>query len=109
MPALIAQKAFLTMNSLSSPENSLPTIIEPLSAAVIEPAIALGRSHAQRLREIYRSAGWPCQDMVEIELLAGGMLERVAGPAGHETLREHCGRCLAGHHIGGQPVGAVGA
>ena len=25
--------------------------------------------HARRLREIYRSAGWPCQDTVEIELL----------------------------------------
>lgn len=75
------------MNSLSSPENSLPTIIEPLSAAVIDPAMALGRTHARRLREIYRSAGWPCQDMVEIELLAGGMLERVASASGHETLR----------------------
>lgn len=53
----------------------------------MQPAIALGRTHARRLREIYRSAGWPCQDMLEIELLAGGMLERVAGPAGHETLR----------------------
>lgn len=87
MPALIAQKACFTMNSLSSPENSLPTIIEPLSAAVIDPAMALGRTHARRLREIYRSAGWPCQDMVEIELLAGGMLERVASASGHETLR----------------------
>ncbi|MDB5870019.1 MAG: hypothetical protein JWP96_2351 [Polaromonas sp.] len=49
--------------------------------------MALGRAHAKRLREIYRSAGWPCQDMLEIELLAGGMLERVASHAGHETLR----------------------
>lgn len=47
----------------------------------------LGRPHARRLREIYRSAGWPCQDLLEIELLATGMLQRVAGPAGHETLR----------------------
>lgn len=47
----------------------------------------LGRAHARRLREIYRSAGWPCQDLLEIELLAAGMLQRVAGPAGHETLR----------------------
>jgi hypothetical protein len=53
----------------------------------VEPAPALGRAHARRLREIYRSAGWPCQDMLEIELLAAGMLQRVAGPAGHETLR----------------------
>ncbi len=47
----------------------------------------LGRAHARRLREIYRSAGWPCQDVLEIELLAWGMLQRVAGPLGHETLR----------------------
>jgi hypothetical protein len=47
----------------------------------------LGRAHARRLREVYRSAGWPCQDLLEIELLAAGLLERVAGPAGHETLR----------------------
>ncbi|MDP1743151.1 hypothetical protein [Polaromonas sp.] len=47
----------------------------------------LGKPHARRLREVYRSAGWPCQDLIEIELLAGGMLQRVAGPTGHETLR----------------------
>jgi hypothetical protein len=39
------------------------------------------------LREIYRSAGWPSQDLIEIELLALGLVARVAGPAGHETLR----------------------
>ena len=87
MPALIAQKAFLTMNSKSSPDNASPFLAEPLAVTAMEPAIALGRTHARRLREIYRSAGWPCQDMVEIELLAGGMLERIASPAGHQTLR----------------------
>ncbi|WP_349276643.1 hypothetical protein [Polaromonas hydrogenivorans] len=76
------------MNSPSSPANPAPALAEPLLArAAMEPAIALGRTHARRLREVYRSAGWPCQDMLEIELLAAGMLERVAGPAGHETLR----------------------
>ncbi len=52
-----------------------------------DPPAALGRAHARRLREIYRSAGWPCQDVLEIELLASGMVQRVAGPLGHETLR----------------------
>lgn len=47
----------------------------------------LSRVHARRLREIYRSAGWPCQDLIEIDLLAAGLLQRVAGPQGHETLR----------------------
>jgi hypothetical protein len=46
---------------------------------------ALGKAHARRLREIYRSAGWPCQDPLEIELLAAGMLHRVQAPSGHES------------------------
>ncbi len=41
----------------------------------------------RRLREIYRSAGWPCADMLEVELLAAGLLERCVGSHGHETLR----------------------
>jgi hypothetical protein len=43
--------------------------------------------HRRRLREVWRSAGWPCQDMVEVELLAAGWLERVRSSSGHETLR----------------------
>ena len=43
--------------------------------------------HRRRLRDVYRSAGWPCQDPVEIELLAAGLLERVRSASGHETLR----------------------
>lgn len=49
--------------------------------------IALTVVHRRRLRDIWRSAGWPCQDMVEVELLAAGWLERVRSDAGHETLR----------------------
>jgi hypothetical protein len=41
----------------------------------------------RRLREIYRSAGWPCADMLEVALLAAGLLERCVGSHGHETLR----------------------
>jgi hypothetical protein len=48
---------------------------------------ALERTHARRLREVYRSAGWPCQDGIELELLAAGLLERVRTPHGHEQLR----------------------
>jgi hypothetical protein len=43
--------------------------------------------HQRRLREVWRSAGWPCQDLVEVELLAAGLIERVCQPSGHETLR----------------------
>ncbi len=49
--------------------------------------LPLSRAHARRLRDVYRSAGWPCQDTLEIELLAAGLLHRVLGPAGHESLR----------------------
>ncbi|HSI53202.1 MAG TPA: hypothetical protein VK981_04470 [Ramlibacter sp.] len=47
----------------------------------------VGKAHARRLREIYRSAGWPCQDPLEIELLAAGLLDRVLTSSGHESLR----------------------
>lgn len=49
--------------------------------------ISLSVIHRRRLRDIWRSAGWPCQDMVEVELLAAGWLERVRSDSGHETLR----------------------
>jgi hypothetical protein len=48
---------------------------------------AITALHRRRLREVYRSAGWPCHDAVEIELLALGLLERLRGALGHETLR----------------------
>ena len=51
------------------------------------PAVVLGVVHRRRLREVYRSAGWPCQDGIEVELLAAGLLQRERGPLGHETLR----------------------
>ena len=47
----------------------------------------LTRAHARRLREVYRSAGWPCQDTLEIDLLVAGFLQRVRSLSGHETLR----------------------
>jgi hypothetical protein len=49
--------------------------------------ITLGRTHARRLRDIYRSAGWPCQDSVEVELLAAGLLERQVEVSGHDKVR----------------------
>jgi hypothetical protein len=47
----------------------------------------LGVAHRRRLREVYRSAGWPCQDGIEVELIAAGLVQRERGPLGHETLR----------------------
>jgi hypothetical protein len=47
----------------------------------------LKRAHAKRLREVYRSAGWPCLDVVEVELLAAGLLERVSNVGGLDCVR----------------------
>ena len=47
----------------------------------------LPRTHARRLRDVYRSAGWPLQDAIEVDLLAAALIERVRGEHGHETLR----------------------
>jgi len=49
--------------------------------------LLLGRTHTRRLRSIYRSAGWPCLDLIEVELLAAGMAERICSSQGHTTLR----------------------
>jgi len=49
--------------------------------------VLITAAHRRRLRDVFRSAGWPCQDPLEVELLAAGLLERVWGPQGHETLR----------------------
>jgi hypothetical protein len=50
-------------------------------------AVNLGTLHRRRLRDIWRSAGWPCQDLIEVELLAAGLLERVRDGHGRESLR----------------------
>ena len=47
----------------------------------------LTTTHTRRLRQVWRSAGWPCQDMVEVELLAAGLLERLRDAQGRECLR----------------------
>jgi len=43
--------------------------------------------HHRRLREIWRSAGWPSHDLVEVELLAAGWVARIRDDQGRETLR----------------------
>ncbi len=44
-------------------------------------------THRRRLRDVWRSAGWPCQDLIEVELLALGLLERVVDAEGRERVR----------------------
>lgn len=52
-----------------------------------DPPPRLTRAHSQRLRAMYRSAGWPCLDQIEVELVVAGLLERVVPEAGPERLR----------------------
>ena len=61
--------------------------MQSIAAPLAPPLPALGKAHARRLRDIYRSAGWPSQDALEIDLLAAGLVERMRSPLGHETLR----------------------
>jgi len=63
---------------------NLPALSTPGSGSA---GAALAPAHRRRLRELWRSAGWPSQDMVEVELLAAGLLERVRDGGGRETLR----------------------
>ncbi len=72
---------------MESTLSSSPSTADTQSATSHSCVPPLKRMHTRRLREIYRSAGWPCQDVLEIELLAAGLLHRVVGPQGHETLR----------------------
>ena len=49
--------------------------------------IAPRRIHLTRLMSIWRSAGWPCRDAVELDLVAAGWATLVEGADGHETIR----------------------
>ncbi len=49
--------------------------------------VPLTRAHARRLRDVHRSAGWPTQDAIEIDLLAAGLLQQVEHAGGANTLR----------------------
>ncbi len=51
------------------------------------PDIAIQRIHRTRLLQIWRSAGWPCRDAIEIDLLAAGMVRLAEEAGGHEVLR----------------------
>lgn len=61
--------------------------IAAADASPVGGPVNLTRHHTRRLREAYRSAGWPVQDILEVELLAAGLLERIPQPSGHETIR----------------------
>jgi hypothetical protein len=58
---------------------------DPTTGPTTGPVI--GPLHQRRLRAMWRSAGWPFHDLIEIDLLAAGLLLRERDAAGHETLR----------------------
>jgi hypothetical protein len=64
---------------------SVPATPRQRSSRSLRPESDNGQ--CDRLREVYRSAGWPCQDPVEIDLLAAGLLERVQEPGTPERVR----------------------
>ncbi len=49
--------------------------------------ITLSKFQSRRLRDIYRSAGWPSHDAVEIDLLVAGLIQHVDDGAGRLLLR----------------------
>jgi hypothetical protein len=51
------------------------------------PDPTLTRFHRTRLMQVWRSAGWPCRDGIEIDLLAAKLLAVQSSPDGRETLR----------------------
>lgn len=63
------------MTALPSPTSDSP------------PTAPITRSHRTRLMQIWRSAGWPCKDGLEIDLLAAGLISLHIAADGCETLR----------------------
>ena len=52
------------------------------------PEPRLTRAHLTRLRQLWRSAGWPCRDAIEIDLLAGGWISALRDErSGSESLQ----------------------
>lgn len=54
-----------------------------------EPTIQITprRVHLTRLMSVWRSAGWPCRDAIELDLIAAGWATLSEAASGHETIR----------------------
>ena len=59
----------------------------PDPSAAPAPLPTIGIAHQRRLRAVWHSAGWPYQDLLEVELLAAGLLSRERDAQGRETVR----------------------
>ena len=65
----------LTMHVLSEGSQGAPPVPAPR------------RVHLTRLMTIWRSAGWPCRDAIELDLVAAGWAALIEEASGHETIR----------------------
>lgn len=59
-------------------------MIEPSSSL---PAPSPSRAHLARLKNVWRSGGWPCRDVIEIDLIAAAWVSLSVAESGHETLK----------------------
>ena len=76
----------------------MPTVCSSTDTVIEASPVALSRVHARRLREIYRSAGWPCQDLL-------GDLRRPEKRTAYLDLGGECWYVL-GCDAKGRPIGA---
>jgi hypothetical protein len=60
---------------------------QPGAGVATTAAAGLGASHRRRLLALWRSAGWPSHDPIELDLLAAGLLVRRLDANGRETLQ----------------------
>lgn len=56
-------------------------------ATVSDTQPGMTRRHLSRLRQIYRSSGWPCKDPLEVDLVVAGLVQSERDPQGRETLQ----------------------
>ena len=61
----------------------------PLSGPFMDSALRITprRIHLTRLMSIWRSGGWPCRDVVELDLVAAGWAALAQDAGRHETIR----------------------
>lgn len=69
-----------------NPSNVSAAFPPSLPGPVPGVSVAIGSAHRRRLRTLWQSAGWPCHDLIEVELLAAGLLLRVLDGQGRMTL-----------------------
>jgi hypothetical protein len=64
------------------------SLAKPRDTAMDHPLpTAPRRVHLTRLMSIWRSAGWPCRDAIELDLVAAGWAVIETSASGHESLR----------------------